>query len=149
MCLLHFPVLGIYIYASTESILKNALTKIGLHKFASERIATEEGNILCIDRNGNITRSEFNPAPHYYKFYTPHGWYDNYDYYDAYEQTLLDLCHCYGVDEYDVLLLFEYGYTADEVEEMLLDHSLLHAAINDIKFGAGESLYENCYGGVF
>lgn len=149
MCLIRFPVLGLYVYASTESIMNNALHKVGLHKFASERIATEEGDILCIDRYGNITRSEFQPAPKYLRYSGFGGWYDNYDYYGAYEQTLLNLCHCYDVDEDDVLLLFEYGYTADEVEEMFLDHSLLHTALNDIKFGAGESLYENCYGGAW
>ena len=133
MCMLHFPALGLYVYASTESIMKNALRKVGLHKFAMERIETEDGDILCIDSNGNITRAEFNPAPKVSRYSGFGGWYDNYDYYGAYEQTLLDLCHCYGVDEEDVLLLFEYGYTADEVEEMLLDHSLLHTALNLIK----------------
>lgn len=150
LCLLHFADIGLYVYASTESIMKNALGKIGLYKFASERISTEEGDILCIDRNGNITRAEFEPAPTYTHFSKCQWWYGDYDdYYSAYEQTLLDLCHCYGVDENDVLLLFEYGYTADEVEEMLLDHSLLRSALNDIKFGAGESLYESCYGGAW
>ena len=133
MCLLHFPAFGLYIYASTESIMKNALKRIGLNRYAMERVETKEGDIIHIDRIGNITRAEFDPAPHYYKFTTPYSWYDDYNYYDAYAQTLLDLCHCYGVDEEDVTLLFEYGYTADEVEEMFLDHSLLHAALNLIK----------------
>ena len=30
-----------------------------------------------------------------------------------------------------------------------MDTNLLHEALNDIKFGAGESLYENCYGGAY
>ncbi len=42
MCLLHFPVLGLYVYASTESIMKKALKQVGLHKFANERINTDE-----------------------------------------------------------------------------------------------------------
>ena len=61
MCLLHFKDIGLYVYASTESIMKNAIRRIGLHKFANERIKTDEGDILRIDRNGNITRSEFEP----------------------------------------------------------------------------------------
>ena len=64
MYLLHFEFLGLYIYASTESIMKNALRKIGLYKFASEKIEVDEGDILCINKNGKITRSEFEP-----KFY--------------------------------------------------------------------------------
>ena len=46
MCLLHFPALGLYVYASTESIMKNALKRVGLHKFAYERVQTDEGDIL-------------------------------------------------------------------------------------------------------
>ena len=146
MCLLHFPVLGIYIYASTESIMKNALSKIGLYKFASERISTEEGDILCIDRNCNITRSEFEPKIYRSKYA---AWYDYDAYYNMHEEILLAYCGCYGVDSEDVELLLEYGYTCDEIEEMLMEPSLLHEALNDIKFGAGEEVYENCCGGVW
>lgn len=148
MCLLHFPVLGLYVYASTESIMKNALHKVGLHKFASERIATEEGDILCIDQNGNITRSEFEPKRYRSKYA---AWYDFDDpsYYNMHEELLLAYCGCYGVDSEDVELLLEYGYTCDEIEELFMEPSLLQEALNDIKFGAGESLYENCYGGAW
>ncbi|MBR4627280.1 MAG: glucosamine 6-phosphate synthetase [Ruminococcus sp.] len=147
MCLLHFPVLGLYVYASTESIMKNALGKIGLYKFASERISTEEGDILCIDRNGNITRSEFEPKVYRSKYA---AWYDYDDpsYCNMHEEILLAYCGCYGVDSEDVELLLEYGYTCDEIEEMLMEPSLLQEALNDIKFGAGESLYEE-YCGVY
>jgi len=61
MCLIHFEALGLYIYASTESLVKNALKKVGLHKFTYERVETNEGDILCINKNGEITRSEFEP----------------------------------------------------------------------------------------
>ena len=38
---------------------------------------------------------------------------------------LLEMCNCYGVTEDDVLLLLDYGYSADEIEEMLCDSNLL------------------------
>ena len=147
MCLLHFPVLGLYVYASTESIMKKALQKIGLHKFAMKRIETDEGDILCIDSSGNITRSEFEPKTYRSKY---ESWYDYDDssYYNMHEEILLAYCGCYGVDSSDVELLLKYGYTCDEIEEMFMEPSMLHEAINEIKFGAGESLYENCYGGA-
>ena len=148
MCLLHIPVLGLYVYASTESIMKKALQKIGLHKFAMERITIDEGDILSIDSSGNITRSEFESKIYrskYGKWYD----YDDFSYYNMHEEILLAYCGCYGVDSEDVELLLEYGYTCDEIEEMLMEPSLLHEALNDIKFGAGESLYESCYGGAF
>ena len=144
MCLLHFESLGLYIYSSTESIMKNALRKVGLYKFASEKIEVVEGDILCINKMGGITRSEFEPKLHRSKYMS---WYGNDEpYYGVHEELLLAYCGCYGVDSSDVELLLEYGYTCDEIEDMLADHALLHETLQAIKFEDGESLYENCYG---
>ena len=146
MCLLHFKDIGLYVYASTESIMKNALRRIGLHKFANERIKTEEGDIIRIDRNGDITRSEFEPKLYRSKYMS---WYDDSSYYNMHEEMLLAYCGCYGVDIEDVELLLEYGYTCDEIEEMLMDTNLLHEALRDVKYMCGESLYESCCGGAW
>ncbi|MBR6581888.1 MAG: class II glutamine amidotransferase [Ruminococcus sp.] len=145
MCLLHFKDIGLYVYASTESIMKNALKRIGLHKFANERIKTDEGDILCINRNGIITRSEFEPKLYRSKYM---NWYDDSSYYNIHEEILLAYCGCYGVDSSDVELLLEYGYTSDEIEEMLSDHSLLQEALRDVKYMLGEDVYES-YCGAF
>ena len=147
MYLLHFETIGLYVYASTESIMKNALRRIGLYKFANERINTDEGDIVRIDRNGDITRSEFEPKI----FRSKYGsWYDLDDssYYNIHEEILLAYCGCYGVDSSDVELLLEYGYTSDEIEEMLSDHSLLQEALRDVKYMLGEDVYES-YCGAF
>lgn len=146
MCLLHFKDIGLYVYASTESIMKNALRRIGLHKFANERIKTDEGDIIRIDRNGDITRSKFEPKLYRSKYM---NLYDDSPYYNMHEEILLAYCSCYGVDSEDVELLLEYGYTCDEIEEMLMDTNLLHEALRDVKYMCGESLYESCYGGAF
>ena len=66
--------------------------------------------------------------------------------YNMHEEILLAYCGCYGVDSSDVELLLEYGYTCDEIEEMLMDTNLLHEALRDVKYMCGESLYENCCG---
>lgn len=146
MCLLHFESLGVYIYASTESIMKNALRKVGLYKFASEKIEVIEGDILCIDKDGNITRSQFEHRLYRSKYVS---WYDEDEpYYGVHEELLLAYCGCYGVDTDDVELLLEYGYTCDEIEDMLADHNLLQKTLQAIKFEDGKSLYENCYGGA-
>jgi len=145
MCLLHFKDIGLYVYASTESIMKNALRRIGLYKFANERINTDEGDIVRIDRNGDITRSEFEPKI----FRSKYGsWYDLDDspYYNIHEELLLAYCGCYGVDTSDVELLLEFGYSCDEIELMLTDHNLLNEALRDVKFMCGEDVYESCGG---
>ena len=43
------------------------------------------------------------------------------------------ICGCYGVDREDIELLFEFGYSSDEVEEMLMDHDLFEQAMEEIK----------------
>ncbi len=147
MCLLHFESLGLYIYASTESIMKNALRKVGLYKFASEKIEVVEGDIVRINRSGEITRSEFEPKLYRSKCISWYG--DDEPYYGVHEELLFAYCGCYGVDTSDVELLLEYGYTCDEIEDMLADHALLHETLQAIKFEEGESLYENCCGCSF
>ena len=126
--------------------MKNALRRIGLHKFANERIKTDEGDIIRIDKNGDIARSGFEPKVYRMK-YT--AWYDYdppYYYNSIHEELLLSYCGCYGVDSSDVELLLVYGCSYDEVEEMLVDHDLLREALQDVKFICGEEKYENCYG---
>lgn len=74
------------------------------------------------------------------------SWYDYDDspYYNMHEEILLAYCGCYGVDSSDVELLLEYGYTCDEIEEMLADHDLLQEALHNVKYMCGEDVYESC-----
>lgn len=141
MCLFHFADIGLYIYASTETIMAKALGKIGFLKLACEKIQTEEGDILRIDIDGNITRSQFEVKDNFRcsKWF---GCYDDFedDYYTQHEESLLELCGYYGVDEDDIILLLNYGYTADEIEDMLFDHSLIHDTVSAI---TGEEDYSD------
>ncbi len=132
MFLIHFESLGLYVYASTESIMMNALKKVGIHKFTFSEIKTFDGDIIRIDSNGVIIRSKFES----YNNFKYNSWYDYYDYYDYYnehEQLLLEMCNCYGVDEDDILLLLDYGYTAEEIENMLCDYNLITDTIKAIR----------------
>ena len=142
MCLLHFEELGLYVYASTESIMKKALGKTRFHKFPCEKIQVTDGDILRIDASGNISRSQFEVKDNFRcsKWF---GWYKDFeddDLYNEHEQMLLEVCSYYGIDEYDVSLLLDYGYTADEIEDMLCDHSLIHETVNAI---TGEEDYSD------
>ena len=139
MCLLHFETIGLFVYASTESIMKKALKQLGLHKFESKRIDTDEGDILCIDKTGRISRSQFQPKIYRSKYLS---WYDEEPYYNVHEELLLGYCGCYGVDTADVELLLEFGYTCDEIEDMLADHSLLQETLCAIKGEEEYSLLE-------
>ena len=145
MCLLHFEALGIYIYASTESIMKNALKKVGFHKFDAEKVEVVEGDILKIDENGIMSRAEFE----YLTASSHFGWYNSADYYPIHEELLLAYCGCYGVDSADVELLLDYGYTPNEVEDMLVDTNLLNETLRAIRFEECEDVYDVCCGGAW
>lgn len=134
MCLLHFEVLGIYIYASTESIMKNALKKVGMLNFSYTKIETVHGDILRIDSKGFLSRSEFEGKEDF-RYASFMRYYDDWedDYYTQHEQLLFDMCNCYGVDEDDIALLLDFGYTADEIEEMFMDTDLLRSSIQEVR----------------
>lgn len=135
MCLLHFEVLGLYVYASTESIMKNAMKKVGMLNFPYTKIETVHGDIIRIDKNGIITRSEFEVKEDF-RYASFMRYYDDWedDYYTQHEQLLLEMCNCYGIDEDDIALLLDYGYSADEIEDMLCDYSLITDTIKAIKY---------------
>lgn len=59
LCLLHFPSLGLYLYASTEEILRRAISQMDLDSCKSCRIPLDCGEILRIGRDGALTRSQF------------------------------------------------------------------------------------------
>ena len=143
MYLLHFESLGLYVYASTESIMKKALSKTCLGRFNSSKVECIEGDIIRIDSAGNISREEYEPT-----LYRSHlmSWYDDETYYSVHEELLLAYCGCYGVDTSEVEMLLEYGYTCDEIEDMLADHDLLHETIATI---TGEEEYSSQLLGAF
>lgn len=146
MCLLHFEMLGIYIYASTESIMKNALKKVNMLSFPYTKIETINGDILKIDSKGCITRSEFENKEDF-RYDSCLRRYDDWedDSYNQHEQLLLEMCNCYGVDEDDVIMLLDYGYSADEIEDMLCDYSLITDTVKTIK---GEEDYSDFLLGI-
>ena len=59
MYLIYFEIFGLYVYVSTESIMQKALKAVGLHKYDFEVIPIHEGDILSIDINGHMSRSEY------------------------------------------------------------------------------------------
>lgn len=134
MCLLHFADLGLYVYASTESILAKALKKINLLNVPFSKIEVTQGEILRISSDGLLTRSKFKVQDNFDSIawmQYAYDWED--DYYTQQEQLLLETCGCYGITEDDVILLLDYGYTADEIEDMLLDSTLILKTIDAIR----------------
>ena len=142
--LIYFERFGLYVYASTKSIMDNALKAIGMQYEKPIIIKICEGDIVSISADGEIDSSRFNPYD--YSFFSTgtkrtrysfdwYNWEDDSDYcrYTDEEELILDMCNCYGIDEDDVLLLLDYGYTAMEIEDMFMDSNLLRSSVQEVK----------------
>ena len=125
----HFSKLGIYVYASTKSILDNALQQVNLSDKCFE-IDVSEGEIIEIAANGKHSKTTFAMQN---SVFSPYNW-DDLNWYEAEEQEefLLECCRMFGVPEEDVYLLLDYGFSADEIEEMLMNPCLLEDALTEI-----------------
>ena len=136
LTLYHFPTLGLYIYASTKSILDNALKKVNLNGKYSE-VDVSEGEILEINSAGNLSRSTFTMQDYIHTMFNPYNWnYLNYAKWweaDEREKLLLEYCSTFGVSEEEVELLLEVGYDPDEIEELIMDTAAMEEAINEAK----------------
>ena len=133
--LIHFPTLGLYVYASTKEIMDKALKTVHLNKFLYTVIEAHEGDIFHIDRWGNIQRGKFTQKEddwHSFRFYPSlYGWSntpsDNVELDNSYA-ALIELCGYFGVDEDDVMNLYEMGYSISEIEEFIMNPHLLDEA---------------------
>ena len=129
LTLYHFPALGLYVYASTKTILDNALQQVNLSDKCFE-IDVSEGEIIEIAANGKHSKTTFAMQN---SVFSPYNW-DDLNWYEAEEQEecLLECCRMFGVSEEDVYLLLDYGFSADEIEEMLMNTNLLKDALTEI-----------------
>ena len=67
MCIYHYPAVKLYVYASTEEILKKAMLQSQLRLGKPEKISLFSGELLRIDTEGKITRSHFDDS-HLYPY---------------------------------------------------------------------------------
>lgn len=124
ICIYHYPNAGLYVYASTEEILKKALLKVQLALGKMERINMYTGELLRIDASGKITRSHFDDA----KLYSVYPW-PSWPQHDSinrpyagvsdYLDDLKSVAVYYGLYPEDIDALIEDGMTTDEIEEFL------------------------------
>ena len=119
---------GFYIYASTEEILKRALSKLGLLSWSHKAITCREGDILCIEADGTMEKGSFE----YYDYYSYHYFSKPYTYSPAFEDTYVDLLRdmapCFGYTAEDVDYLLEDGFTPEEIEEYFYSECCINGA---------------------
>ena len=127
----HFPQSGLYAYASTEDILRNGLKNSHLNLGKAEPVRVYSGEILRIDGQGKISRSEFNDEKLYFTSYT-HGfdWWpyreprrpyllDDDPSEDSYIDDLKAVGSCFGISPDEIDALLSEGISPEEIEEYL------------------------------
>ena len=122
--LFHFEKLGVYIYASTEPILKTALKQLNLKLGKPTKIKLDCGEILRIDANGNMTRSQFDDTniflgySHWPRWpVQPECWKPATN--DSYINDLKSIAAYYGIYEDEIDEMLADGVTPEEIEELL------------------------------
>ena len=128
LCLLHFPSLGMYLYASTEEILRHAMSRMGLGTQAACKIPLESGEILRIDRDGTLTRSTFDSSRLFARWQAPF-WDMPYRSPWAgtgcssasghYLEEIKSVAAAFGYAPEEIDWLAEAGFSPEELEEFL------------------------------
>jgi len=127
MCLYHYPDRGLYVYASTEEIMRAALQRLPFSLGTPVREDLICGDILQIDRHGHHDRSNFDTSKLFRRMYEPwmdfgfHSSVNSVDsgVKDTYLDDLKSIAMFYGLYPEDVDALIEDGIDPTEIEEML------------------------------
>ena len=122
--IVHFPKVGVYIYASTAEILNKALARCGNWLGREERVDIAMGDIVRIDGNGRITRGAFDAS----KFYrSSWGYWDTPLYprlphsEEEHLALLKSVAKAFGFTGEMIDRLLDQGFTTDDIEEILYE----------------------------
>ena len=128
MCLYHYPERGLYVYASTEEILRTALRRLPFELGTPVKVELFCGDILRIDKDGHQERSTFDTSNLFPYMYKP--WMDlglqsvsssgvTKSIEDNYLEDLKTIAMYYGIYPTEIDKLLADGFTTDEIEELL------------------------------
>ena len=121
MCIYHFKEKGLYIYASTEDILRVALKKMPCRFGKAERIKLSSGEILKTDRFGRITVTAFDDS-NLYSFGYPYsfGFTSVKPKKESeYIKSLKYVAEGFGYSGDYIDYLLEEGFSTDDIEEII------------------------------
>lgn len=119
--LYHFPRAGLYVYASTEAILRKGLKQDLPTKERPFDVLLQEGNILRIDTSGRYTtevfdtRNLWNGRP-YFLWPCADVSLDG-----EYIRDLKSVAPAYGYTPHDIDVFLSYGLCPEEIEELLME----------------------------
>ena len=129
MAIFHYEKLGLYLYASTEDILKAAIRQIPVKLGRATKIRIDSGEIIKIDAEGRITRGQFDDSKLFTSTYSSRSWSHWFLNEPAWYQTASDetnyindlkaVAACHGIWPEDVDAMLADGATVDDIEELI------------------------------
>ena len=125
ICVYHYPTLGLYLYASTEAILKKAIRRLPFDLGIPVPVEIRCGELLRIDRFGNLSRSHLDASNLFPRLYDPWGEWPRFQpitepgIHDDYLNDLKAIAICHGLFPEDVDKLLADGFTTDDIEEYI------------------------------
>ncbi len=143
--IVHFPTLGLYVYASTKEIFKETMKLLRVRLPKYDVINVTEGEILKISADGTISRDSYTVHDDY--FGCRWGGYFGYDWDwagtsqgsrsaaaddDEDFALLIDMCGYWGLQPEQIRSLREMGYSYDEIEEILYDPECYGIVMSEI-----------------
>ena len=136
ICLIHSERLGLYIYSSTSEIMTESLKGTFLEGETFELIHLNGGDIISIDKHGNVKNYIFDfvdDFPFGYSMVGHRGfsWYDEED--DDDDDYLTEIYQMYGIDPDDLLILREFGYDDEDIEMMCYDQEYLQYCLEEAR----------------
>ena len=124
MALIHYPDLGLYVYASTEQILTRALKRIGFLTETPVKVSMNSGDILKLTSAGKPTWSRFDDSNVSYDLYYPPLRRRSSPLYEAeYIEELKAVAGAYGYSPQMIDQLLMEGFMPEEIEEYLYENS--------------------------
>lgn len=124
LTIVHFPTVGVYVYASTAEILNRALTRYGRQLGCRKTVGVEMGELLKIDRRGHITRATFDAS----KLCRPSWEYWSSSLYaeppkmeSEHMRLLKSVARAFGFTGEMIDRLLDQGFTTDDIEEILYE----------------------------
>jgi glucosamine 6-phosphate synthetase-like amidotransferase/phosphosugar isomerase protein len=128
LCLYYWRDRNLYIYASTEEILKSALARIPYDFGIAESIEINEGDMMKISPSGARETSQFSLQNLYaYGYYGyPYRWLDEWDIEPketgrSYKDILKSMAHTFGYTAEDVDTLLAEGFTFQDIEDFFYE----------------------------
>ncbi len=127
MCLYHFPSRGLYLYASTEEILRQAIRHLRFQIGKSIKIPMLCGEILQVSATGHIVREQFDDSrlfspyvdPRWQRFFPPWEKQPIVTSDSLYLNELKSVAPAFGYTPDQIDALAAEGFSPEELEDFL------------------------------